>query len=105
VLTRPLRREDGRLDPSRPAAALERAIRAYDPWPGTFVELDGERLVVNAARVAPSEPGERPGDLVRDGRLPALATSDGRLVLETVTPAGRRSMPGDAWLRGRHGPG
>ena len=34
-LTRPLRREDGRLDPSQPAAALERQVRAYRPWPGS----------------------------------------------------------------------
>src|SRR6185503_19716751 len=44
--TRPLRREDGRLDPSKPALELERQIRAYQPWPGSFIEADGERLVV-----------------------------------------------------------
>jgi methionyl-tRNA formyltransferase len=101
VLTRPLRREDGRLDPTRPAAELERAVRAYDPWPGTFLEVDGERLVVDEARLAPSQDGDVPGEIVLEERLPALATIDGRLVLDTVTPAGRRSMPGDAWLRGR----
>ena len=37
-LTRPLRREDGRLDPARSAVELERQVRAYQPWPGTFVE-------------------------------------------------------------------
>jgi len=100
-LTRPLRREDGRLDPSRPAAALERQVRAYEPWPGTFLEVDGERLVVAAATVAPSEPGDLPGTLVRHGRLPALATVVGRLVLEGVTPPGKRPMAGEDWLRGR----
>jgi methionyl-tRNA formyltransferase len=101
VLTRPLRRDDGRLDASRSAAELERQVRAFVPWPGTFVDLDGERLVVNAARVAASQDGDRAGAIVREGRLPALATGDGRLVLDTVTPAGRRSMPGEAWLHGR----
>jgi methionyl-tRNA formyltransferase len=100
-LTRPLRREDGRLDPFRTAAALERQVRAYLPWPGTFLELDGERLVVAAASVAPREPGDRAGTLVRHGRLPALATSDGRLVLAQVTPPGKRPMAGEDWLRGR----
>ena len=38
TLTRPLRREDGRLDPHRPATELERQVRAYQPWPGTFLE-------------------------------------------------------------------
>jgi len=103
TLTRPLRREDGRLDPSRPAAELERQVRAYLPWPGTFLE-DGERLVVTAATVAPSEPGDAPGRLVRHGDRPALGTVDGRLVLETVRPAGRREMSGADYLRGRRVP-
>jgi methionyl-tRNA formyltransferase len=99
-LTRPLRREDGRLDPSRPAAELERRVRAYLPWPGTFLELGAERLVVTAASVAASEPGDVPGTLVRAGRAPALATPDGRLVLDGVTPPGKRPMSGEDWLRG-----
>lgn len=101
TLTRPLRRADGLLDPDRPAAELERLVRAYQPWPGTFAQLDGERLVVTAARVAAGVPGDVPGSLVREGAEPALATADGRLVLERVTPPGRRPMPGADWLRGR----
>ena len=105
ILTRPLRREDGRLDPSRPAAELERAVRAYQPWPGTFLELPEGRLVVTAASVAASAPGDAPGTIVREGRTPALATDDGRLVLDQVTPQGRRPMSGEDWLRGRRDAG
>jgi methionyl-tRNA formyltransferase len=101
ILTRPLRREDGRLDPTRPAAALERAVRAYAPWPGSFLEVGGERLVVDEASLAPSQPGDVTGAIVREGAVPALATAEGRLVLRTVRPAGKRSMPGADWLRGR----
>jgi methionyl-tRNA formyltransferase len=101
TLTRPLRREDGRLDPSRSAAELERHVRALLPWPGTFLEADAERLIVSRASVAASAPDDEPGRLVRHGNHPALATADGRLVLEEVTPPGRQRMPGDAWLRGR----
>jgi methionyl-tRNA formyltransferase len=101
TLTRPLRREDGRLDPSLPATDLERRVRAYLPWPGTFLEGDGERLVVGAASVAASRPDDVPGRLVRDGDLPAFTTTDGRLVLERVTPPGRKPMSGADYLRGR----
>jgi len=100
TLTRPLRREDGRLDPARSAVELERQVRAYQPWPGSFIELDGERLLVTRASVVPGAPGDPPGELVAEGSRPAVATALGRLVLEEVTPAGRRPMPGDAWLRG-----
>lgn len=101
TLTRPLRRGDGRLDPSRPAADLERLVRAYLPWPGTHLDAAGDRLVVTAARTAPSRSGDVPGSIVREGPEPALATADGRLVLERVTPPGRRPMSGPDWLRGR----
>ena len=100
-VTRPLHKEDGRLDPGLPAARLERQVRAYAPWPGAFLEVDGDRLAVTSAGVADDEPGDEPGSIVRQGRLPALATVDGRLVLARVTPAGRRSMTGEEWLRGR----
>ncbi len=104
TLTRTLRREDGRLDPSLPASDLERRVRAYLPWPGTFLETDGERLVVGAASVAASRPDDVPGRLVRDGDLPAFTTTDGRLVLERVTPPGRRPMSGADYVRGRRTP-
>ena len=70
TLTRPLRREDGgSIRRGRPAD-LERQVRAYQPWPGTFVELAGERLVVGAASVAAAQAGDVAGAIVRevDGR-------------------------------------
>ncbi len=100
-LTRPLRRADGWLDPARPAVLLERQVRAYRPWPGTYLELPGERIGVGAATVEPSRPGDVTGAIVRSGEQPALATVDGRLVLERVTPPGKRPMSGAEWLRGR----
>jgi methionyl-tRNA formyltransferase len=103
-LTRPLRREDGRLDPALPAVALERRVRAFQPWPGTHLELPDGRLVVTDASVAPARDGDVPGSLVREGDRPAIATPDGRLVLERVTPPGRRPMAGADWLRGRRLP-
>ena len=101
-VTRPLRREDGRLDATRPAAALERQVRALRPWPGTFVEATGGRIVVLRVAVVPSQAGDEPGRLVDDGASGlALATADGRLQLVEVQPAGGRPMAGAALVRGR----
>ncbi len=104
TVTRPLRREDGRLDPLLGAEVLERQVRAYLPWPGTFLEVDGDRLVITAASVAPSEREDVVGRLVRHGDCPALVTAAGRLVLDHVTPPGKRPMSGADYLRGRRGP-
>lgn len=101
TLTRPLRRDDGRLDPFRPAAELERQVRAFQPWPGAFLETAAGRLIVHAARVEPSEPDDEPGRLVASGDGLALATSAGRLRLERVQPAGGRVMGGAEYRRGR----
>src|SRR4029077_364776 len=46
TLTPPPRREDGRLDPGRPATELERQVRAYEPWPGSWLETPIGRLSV-----------------------------------------------------------
>ena len=95
TLTRPLRREDGRLDPMRPATQLERQVRAYQPWPGSFLDTVAGRLVVWRASVAPGE--------AAPGRLDALGlgTSDGQLRLDEVQPAGGTRMPWAAFVRGR----
>lgn len=101
TLTRPLRREDGRLDPGRDAARLERQVRAFQPWPGSFLETPGGRLIVWRAALAPSEPGDLPGMLAAaDGTL-SLTTAGGRLLLLEVQPAGRRRMSVAEYLRGR----
>lgn len=103
TLTRPLRREDGRLDGATPARLLERHVRAYVPWPGTFVETELGRVAVHRTDVAPAEPGDRAGTLVGDGAGVALATVEDRLRLLEVQPAGGRPMSGEAWRRGHPG--
>jgi methionyl-tRNA formyltransferase len=100
TLTRPLRREDGRMDVSLTAAELERQVRAYQPWPGSYLETSGGRLVVWAATVEGPAFDTRRG-LVGPGPALRIATADNWLRLDQVQPAGGRRMPGDAWLRGR----
>ena len=60
---------------------------------------------MTAASVAPSVEGDVAGTIVIEGDRPALATRDGRLVLQAVVPSGRRPMTGVDYLRGRRGGG
>ena len=50
---RTLTKEDGRLDWTRPADALDRQVRACDPWPGAHTTWAGQRLKVLRARARP----------------------------------------------------
>jgi methionyl-tRNA formyltransferase len=102
TLTRPLRREDGRLDPDRTAVELARQVRAYQPWPGSHLEDGSTRLGVwRATVVPPSDPRAARGTLVAVGDTVALVTAAGWLRLDEVQPAGRGRMSGAAYRRGR----
>ncbi len=101
--TRPLRREDGRLDPGRPAVELERQVRAYRPWPGTFVETPLGRLIVHQASVGADVPGDQPGVLVADATGLALATVAGRVRIERAQFAGRQVTDAASLRRGAPG--
>lgn len=96
TLTRPLRREDGRLDPTRSALELERQVRAYQPWPGSFAETPEGRITVWSATVG-SASGGVPGRIDAAG----FETGDGHLSLSEVQPAGGKRMPWAAYVRGR----
>jgi methionyl-tRNA formyltransferase len=101
TLTRTVRREDGRLDPGLPAIQLEREVRANDPWPGSFLETPLGRILVRRASVAPRMAGDEAGVVVAEVGRPAVATVDGRLVLDELQLEGRRALGGEEFLRGQ----
>ncbi|MGQ0580538.1 MAG: methionyl-tRNA formyltransferase [Reyranella sp.] len=94
-----LGKEEGMLDWRRPAAELERKVRAFHPWPGTSFELNGERIKVLAAGLALA--GGAAGTLAigRDG-FPVVACGIGGLKLLQLQRPGRSAQPADAFLRG-----
>ena len=94
-----LRKEDGLLDFNQPAVALERRVRAMNPWPGAFFNWKGSALKVLRAHLS-SEKSPTPGTRITVDGLPALGTKEGVLILEEVQPAGKKPMPGKAFLAG-----
>ena len=93
-----LRRDEAQLDWHRPADALERQVRAFDPWPGAFFAANGERIRVLAAAAEPQSSTAPPGTVL-DERL-TIACSAGRLRLLRVQRAGRGALDAAAFLRG-----
>src|SRR5207302_7982180 len=94
-----LGKEEGLLDWRRPAAELERKVRAFHPWPGTSFELNGERIKVLEAVLAVA--GVAPGTVAigHDG-FPLVARGVGGLKLVTLQLPGKAAQPADAFLRG-----
>jgi methionyl-tRNA formyltransferase len=95
--------EERHLQPSMPAADLERIVRALAPHIGTYLELEGgDRLGVLAARAAPD--GPEAGTIeVREDRL-VLGSSGGALQLDVVQPPGGKPMSAGDFLRGHDPP-
>ncbi len=104
-----LTREHGEIDWTQAAEAIERKIRAYDPWPGTFTRLgDGSgktrHLKIFRASVSDQELGA-PGTLSQPNDAEILvATGRGALRLEEVQLEGKRRMSAPDFFRGFSSP-
>jgi methionyl-tRNA formyltransferase len=93
-----IRREEGRLDWRQPAAALERRVRALDPWPGAFFEYRGETIRLLDAAALGGEPAAAPGTVL-DGGL-SIACGTGMLQLLRLQRPGRGPLDAAAFARG-----
>lgn len=87
---------EGRLDWSRPAAELDRKVRALNPQPGVWFEHAGERIKVLDAEPVPS--GGTPGEVLDEQLTVACGTGALRLLL--LQRPGRSAMDAAAFLRG-----
>ncbi|MBO0736895.1 MAG: methionyl-tRNA formyltransferase [Alphaproteobacteria bacterium] len=95
---RKIRREEGRLDWRLASTDLDRRVRAFDPWPGAYFEIGGERIRVHAAAELPGPAGGLPGTVL-DDRL-TIACGEGALRLARLQRAGRAPLDAPAFLRG-----
>jgi len=93
-----LRREDGKIDWTDPAEAIERKIRAFDPWPGAFMEFDGRKLKVFSAVIVGL--CGMPGEILLSEKELVVAAGEGALSLGEVQPEGKRRMSAAEFLRG-----
>jgi methionyl-tRNA formyltransferase len=99
TMVRPFRRSDGWIDWGRPADAIDRQVRALQPWPGAWTTIDDQRLHVRAAHPVAGV-DEVPIGAILPGPEPRVATGRGALALDVVQPQGRPAMDALAWRRG-----
>jgi methionyl-tRNA formyltransferase len=93
---RKIEKAEARLDFSQPAEAVERQIRAFNPVPGAFFELDGERYRILAAD---NVDGVGKSGGVLDDQL-TIACADGAIRPNIIQRAGKPAMPLAEFLRG-----
>ena len=94
-----LRRSDGEIDWTKSAAYIERMVRAYDIWPGTFTRWHGKNVKILESQLAVG-PTATPGEVVlSDGRL-SVGTGDGLLEISQLQLEGRQVTTATDFMRG-----
>jgi methionyl-tRNA formyltransferase len=81
------------------AATLARQVRAFDPAPGAWTNLNGTGVKLFGARAVPGT-GE-PGLVLSAGERLVVAAGQGALAVQEVQPAGKARMAVEQWVRGR----
>lgn len=97
-----LEKAEARLDFSRPALALERQVRAFDPWPVAEGDVAGENLRIWAARAIEQEHNIAPGSVIaaqRDGI--DVACGEGVLRITALQRAGGKRITAADYLNAR----
>ena len=97
-----LKKEDGRIEWSLPAREIFNRVRGFQPWPGAYTELRGQRFHIWRATVA-GEHGHSPvpGTLSARGRRVYAACGDGQVLeLLEVQLEGRKRISGEAFHNG-----
>jgi methionyl-tRNA formyltransferase len=86
----------------QPAGAIERKIRAFDPAPGAYIWVDGDRVKLWAASVVEQTSQAPPGTVVATAAEGIdVACGEGTLRIVELQPAGGRRMTSAAFLAGR----
>jgi len=94
-----LKKGDGALDFNKSSSEIERQVRAYNPWPGTYMEYNSQQLKILEVQIDTTVSAEVGKRLVVNQK-PAISTGCHNIVLEVVQPAGKKPMTGAAFLRG-----
>ena len=103
-VTRLIDRSDGEIDWASPAERIDRMIRAYDPWPGTFTKWNGKGLKVLDAQissVSASVAAAGAGVVVIDQGRVNVGTGSASIELKKVQLEGRQAIAATDFLMGQ----
>jgi methionyl-tRNA formyltransferase len=97
VATR-IEKEQGRIDWSKSADEIDRQVRAFTPWPGTFTDWRARTLKILSG--SPAEGRAEPGKVVHSNGRIAVGTSDGIYILGRVQLAGKPAVEVQPFVNG-----
>jgi methionyl-tRNA formyltransferase len=95
-----IKKQDGRIDWTQPAAHIARVVRAFNPWPSAFTYLDGKLLKVHRAHPIDTAAAAPPAAVTATGDGIAVATGQGTLLLDELQLEGRKRLPAADFARG-----
>ena len=97
-----LSKQEAKLDWNLSAIQLERCVRAFNPWPVSYFEVNGEPIKVWQAEVMATQHNQPVGTILQaDKKGICIATSDGSLNMTILQPAGKKPMSAQDLLNSR----
>ncbi len=93
-----IKKEEGKIDWTQSAESIERLVRAFTPWPGTYTFWDGQLLKIHGGLAGPGK--ARPGQVVEANRQVAIGTGDGLFYPTKLQLPGRNPLVIDEFMRG-----
>lgn len=89
-----LSKDEGHIDWSRPAVAIDRQIRAFHPWPGSYTDTsDGQRVRIHQVEVLTDNPEAAPGTIIgREREGIDVRCGDGCLRIHQLQLPGSRAQ-------------
>ena len=97
-----LRKQDGRIDWSRPARKIHDLVRGVQPWPGAQTSLRGRALKLHRTSLESLGCSAEPGEVQQaDGADLLVGTGEGLLRLEELQLEGKKRLSAKAFISGR----
>jgi methionyl-tRNA formyltransferase len=88
-----LSKEEGHIHWADDATAIARLVRAFNPWPGTYGDLDKQRIRIHQASALAEESGQQPGTVIRRERAGIdIACGKGTLRITRLQLPGSRAQ-------------
>ncbi len=95
-----IEKEESKLDFDNDAVVLERKIRAFNPYPATYFEYNGERFKILKCKVKQNDKSLKVGEIRQDGSHLEIGCAKGALEILQIQRQGKKAMSVEELLRG-----